>query len=61
MATTLTTPLDISKAATTVAHIMKQGLVPMLYGAPGFGKSSIAQEVADTYNLLLIDLRLAGM
>lgn len=61
MATTLTTPLDISKAANTVAHIMKQGLVPMLYGAPGFGKSSIAQEVADTYNLLLIDLRLAGM
>lgn len=56
-----TIPLPIGKAYATVLHIMKCGLVPMLYGAPGFGKSSIGQEIADRNNMKLIDLRLAGM
>lgn len=56
-----TIQLPIGKAYDTVLHIMKQGLVPMLYGPPGFGKSSIGQEIADRNNMKLIDLRLAGM
>lgn len=34
------------------------GLVPMLHGSPGIGKSDIAHGVAATLNLKLIDIRL---
>lgn len=56
-----TIPLSMGKAASVVTHILKAGLVPMLYGAPGEGKSAVAAEIAENNNLCLIDLRLAGM
>lgn len=37
---------------------MQAGLVPMLHGSPAIGKSAIVRQIAETYNLLLIDLRL---
>jgi MoxR-like ATPase len=35
------------------------GVVPMVSSSPGMGKSSIAQQIADEYDLELIDIRLA--
>ena len=54
-------PLDIAKAHKICLHIMKQRKMPMLYGPPGFGKSSIAKAIANDMNLLFVDLRVAGM
>jgi hypothetical protein len=51
--------VTVSKAKEMVASYLKAGLVPFIKGSPGIGKSWIIQELADKYNLQLIDLRLA--
>ncbi len=38
---------------------MQAKLVPMLVGSPGCGKSQIVHQIADHYNLKIIDLRLS--
>lgn len=40
---------------------MKAGLVPWIQGSPGIGKSSIVKQIADEYNLKVIDCRLSTM
>lgn len=35
--------------------------IPYIYGEPGIGKSDVVQQVADDYNLKLIDIRLSQM
>jgi hypothetical protein len=47
------------QAPDLLAHVIRANLVPMLTSSPGMGKSSIAKQVADTFNLKLIDVRLA--
>ena len=42
-----------------VAHKLK--LAVMLWGAPGIGKSSVVQQVAQAHDLELIDLRLSQL
>jgi hypothetical protein len=42
-----------------VANYLKAKLVPVLHGSPGIGKSSIAKQIAEEFNLKLIDVRLA--
>lgn len=44
--------------ALLTAYFMAR-IVPMLYGSPGIGKSSIIYALAAKFNLLVIDLRLA--
>lgn len=51
--------ITATKASNLVAIALKARLVPILHGSPGIGKSSIAREVAKTFNLKLIDVRLA--
>ena len=48
-----------SLAVPMVAKFLKARLVPLLCGSPGIGKSSIAKQIADEFNLKLIDIRLA--
>jgi len=48
-----------SVASEFVIDLFKAKLVPMLHGSPGTGKSAIVKEVADKFNLQLIDLRLS--
>lgn len=48
-----------SKAFSILSKYIKAGIVPMLTGSPGCGKSQIFQQIADFYNLKLIDLRLS--
>lgn len=47
-----------SQATGMLAKFIKARLVPLLTGSPGIGKSQIYQQIADEYNLKLIDIRL---
>lgn len=51
--------IKASQAVTMIAKFIQCKLVPFLVGSPGCGKSQLYQLVADTYNLLLIDVRLS--
>ena len=51
--------VKISQAITMLTAFIKAKLVPLLVGSPGLGKSQIYQQIADQYNLMLIDVRLA--
>ena len=48
-----------SQAEKKLIRTASRGMVPYLEGSPGVGKSSIVKNIADTYNLKLIDLRLS--
>ena len=51
--------VKISQAITMLTKFIRAGLVPMLRGSPGMGKSSIVHQIAKEYNLKVIDLRLS--
>lgn len=51
--------VKISQAISMITKYLRVGLVPMLRGSPGMGKSSIVHQIAKEYNLLVIDLRLS--
>ena len=51
--------VKISQAISIITKYIKAGLVPMLRGSPGMGKSSIVHQIAADYNLKVIDLRLS--
>lgn len=48
-----------SLAAKYISVALTAGLVPMVHGSPGIGKSEIVHQIADDFNLELIDLRLS--
>ena len=48
-----------SQASTLLATYIKAGLTPMMSGSPGIGKSQIVYQLANEYNLKVIDVRLA--
>lgn len=48
-----------SQATRMITGYIKSGLVPMLVGSPGCGKSQIVHSIATEYNLKVIDLRLS--
>lgn len=47
------------QAKAAIADCIEAGLVPFLQSSPGLGKSSIHHEVANEFNLLLMDERLS--
>lgn len=47
-----------SQAVDMLTKFIKAKLVPLLIGSPGIGKSQIYQQIADSYNLKLVDIRL---
>lgn len=53
------TQVKISQAISMITKYIKVGLVPMMRGSPGMGKSAIVRQIAATYNLLVIDMRLS--
>ena len=53
------TQVKISQAISMITKYIKAGLVPMLRGSPGMGKSAIVHQIATEYNLMVIDLRLS--
>ena len=50
---------DINQAKWLVIEYFKANLVPMLVGSPGCGKSDMIKQVAEEFNLKLIDVRLS--
>lgn len=55
----MTIEITPQQAKGRIAAHVRAGLVTFLKGPPGTAKSAIVQEIADEYNLKLIDLRLA--
>jgi hypothetical protein len=51
--------VKISQAVTMITKYIRARLVPMLVGSPGCGKSQIVHQIADDFNLKVIDLRLS--
>jgi len=51
--------VKISQAIRMVTQCIKAKKVPMIHGSPAIGKSGIVHQIAEQYNLLLIDLRLS--
>jgi len=54
-----TLPVNPEVATKAIKDCITVGLVPMLAGSPGVGKSSIMRQVAEELNLEYIDIRLA--
>ena len=48
-----------SQAVRMISDAFKARVVPMLKGSPGIGKSQIMYQVAEAYNLKVIDIRLS--
>lgn len=42
-----------------VTDFIKAGIVPMVHGSPGIGKSQLVQQVAEQHGLVMVDLRLS--
>lgn len=51
--------VNAKQLAQCLIRCLDAGVVPMIHGAPGIGKSDIVKTVAKFYNLKLIDIRLA--
>jgi len=51
--------MKIAEMKQAVETVLKAGLVPMLTGSPGTGKSDITRGIADKFELLVIDMRLS--
>lgn len=51
--------VKISQAIPMIVAYIKAGLVPMILGSPGCGKSQIVHQIAKDFKLKVIDLRLA--
>ena len=52
-------PMNYNQAYENALLALKAGLVPYVTGQPGAGKSAMAQQLANNFNLELIDLRLS--
>lgn len=50
--------VNLKQAEACVIDVLRAGKVPMLTSDPGLGKSSLAKQIAEKYNLLFIDIRL---
>jgi len=55
----MTTYINAEEAVSNIAMCFKNKLVPMVCGSPGTGKSAIMHQIADKYQLKLIDIRLS--
>ena len=51
--------VNATEMAKCISTCWANGLVPMLHGSPGLGKSSIIHQLAEKYKLKLIDIRLS--
>ena len=51
--------VKISQAVRMITAAIQANVVPMLKGSPGTGKSQIVYQIAEAYNLDVIDIRLS--
>ena len=53
--------VNATEATANIIIDFQAGLVPMLHGSPGIGKSDIMRSIAKQNNMLLLDMRLSQM
>ena len=53
--------VNVTKATECILMCIKAGLVAMLHGDPGIGKSSIIYDIAKQFKLKIIDIRLSQL
>ena len=51
--------VKINQLIEIIPKLIQAKLVPLISGSPGIGKSDVARQVAEKYNLKVIDLRLS--
>lgn len=51
----------LNQVAEVLPTLLKSNIVPFLHSSPALGKSSIVRQIANKYNLELIDVRLTEM
>lgn len=51
----------LNQVAQLLPSLFKAKIVPFLHSSPAIGKSSIAKQIADKYQLKVIDLRLTEL
>lgn len=51
--------ITLAQCADLTKDVLKAGLVPNIQSSPGLGKSSMIYQIAEEYNLKVIDFRLA--
>lgn len=51
--------VKVSQATSMLTKYLQAKLVPMMTGSPGIGKSQIVRDIAEQFNLKVIDLRLS--
>jgi len=51
--------VSADQAVQYITQCAKAGLVPMLSGSPGIGKSAIVKGIQEAHNLALVDIRLS--
>jgi hypothetical protein len=51
--------VKLSQATSAITKAIRAGLVAFLHGSPGCGKSQAIHEIANNFNLKIIDLRLS--
>lgn len=51
--------LNAVEIVAAISRTLSAGLVPMIHGSPGIGKSEVVAQVAEKFNLKLIDVRLS--
>ena len=51
--------INAKEAKQYITECMKANLVPMVTGSPGIGKSDIVKQIADKFNLKVVDIRLS--
>lgn len=51
--------ISINQARASIERVLAAQLVPLLRGSPAIGKSSLIHQIAKTYSLKVIDLRLS--
>lgn len=51
----------LNQTAEHIPSLLKVNIVPFLHSSPAIGKSSIARQIADKFNLKVIDLRLTEL
>lgn len=53
--------VTLKQVATMLPNLFKAKIVPFLHSSPAIGKSSIAKQIAENYNLEVVDLRLTEL
>ena len=51
--------LNYADMFTAVSSVLEAKLVPFITSSPGQGKSALVKDLADKYNMELIDIRLS--